>query len=328
MARPPASPDHPGPAVRAASSVPAGRRPAQAASASASAASVARERGATTVADRVLVKIARQAAAEAATPVGGRVLRTAASRSGRVVRASVDLALPLSEPTPHGLRHLQEHVAARTRRLTGLAPTTPRIRVRRLTAGRTGTAAASCGGPVDTRARRTWSQRRPATACLAVALVLLACLVLWKAVHPHPLPAAPALGWRPGPQALRLGAGLVGVSLVCAALTPGRRRLVDLRGTPDVRAQITRAGAARMVRAALAGLPGLRVRTVRFTRCRVTVRADLAFGSPADVEAAARAVVADTVEGMAPARSPRVRLVLADTRVRFADSSSEEAADA
>ncbi|MDF4254400.1 DUF6286 domain-containing Asp23/Gls24 family envelope stress response protein [Streptomyces sp. WMMB303] len=93
----------------------------------------AARRGTTTVADKVVRKIAEQAAGEALPgPAAGRASGSA-SVHGR--RASVALRLPLPYPAPLSdtARRVQRHVTDRTGELTGLGVAPARLTVTRLT---------------------------------------------------------------------------------------------------------------------------------------------------------------------------------------------------
>ncbi|MFE9384861.1 DUF6286 domain-containing protein [Streptomyces sp. NPDC007025] len=93
----------------------------------------AARRGTTTVADKVVRKIAEQAAGETLPgPAAGRASGSA-SVHGR--RASVALRLPLPYPAPLSdtARRVQSHVTDRTRELTGLGVAPARLTVTRLT---------------------------------------------------------------------------------------------------------------------------------------------------------------------------------------------------
>ncbi|WP_432110229.1 DUF6286 domain-containing Asp23/Gls24 family envelope stress response protein [Streptomyces sp. AA1529] len=93
----------------------------------------AARRGTTTVADKVVRKIAERAAGEALPgPAAGRASGSA-SVHGR--RASVALRLPLPYPAPLSdtARRVQSHVTDRTRELTGLGVAPARLTVTRLT---------------------------------------------------------------------------------------------------------------------------------------------------------------------------------------------------
>ncbi|MFB7785766.1 DUF6286 domain-containing protein [Streptomyces vinaceus] len=305
----------------------------------------ASQRGVTTVADRATAKIARQAAAEATVPLGGHVLRGTATRNGRSVEVAVELDLPLQAPgNADQMAHLRDHLTERTRYLTGLAIAPAHIRVRKLTTDLVRTRP-KAGEPPPRTARRPCSSRRPAAAAVGVAVAALSVLVLWAVLQQN-VPAIPPAPWRQATErwyesgnrsfarpAAALTAAAAGGWLILLALTPGHRRALAL-GCPQslpVRARITRTHAARLVRAAIAEVPGLRVRSVRFTPRKVTVRAEVALGGPQDLQKAVTDAVSRTLESMSLARRPRVRVALADTRegrVVGVERPSEEGADA
>ncbi|GHJ96333.1 hypothetical protein SNE510_58520 [Streptomyces sp. NE5-10] len=280
-------------------------------------------RGLTTVADRVTARIARQAAVEATAPLGGQVLSSSACRTGRSVEVTVDVGLPLSTPADvDRMARLHGHLVDRTEQLTGQVVAPARIRVRALGVDPTRGQPPPDAGPAPIIARRSWSRRRTATACLALALTALCGVLLWTVLSqrfpgmaPLPCPGAecPARGTGRPPvlrRAAALAAAAAGGWLILLAATPGGHRTLALGCASPARARTTRASAARLVRGALADVSGLRVRGVRFTPRRVTVRADVLFGSPEDVRQRAVGVVAATVASLSPGRGPVIRLRL------------------
>ncbi|MEU3401002.1 DUF6286 domain-containing protein [Streptomyces filamentosus] len=279
----------------------------------------ATERGVTTVADRVTAKIARQAAADAAAPVGGHVLRSVATTRGRCVEVTVEMDLPLSAPADTGrMVHLRDHLAGRTRHLTGLAVTPVHLRVRKLHQLTTPLPEA---WQQQATTGRPWSPRRAAATGVALTVGVLSALTLWSLLHQHlPGTATPPWGqvrqWTAvsGGRSLVRPAALVaaaaGVWLIFLAITPGRRRLLPLGCPRSARAVISRTHAARLVRAALTEVPGLRIRSVRFTPRKVTVRAEAAYGTPHDIRGTATATIERTLRSMVLRRAPGVRLVL------------------
>ncbi|MFI5765745.1 DUF6286 domain-containing protein [Streptomyces sp. NPDC051563] len=104
----------------------------------------ARRRGTTTIADRVVRRIAEQAAREAAADHGGSVTGGAATVRGRSAQVRVDIALAYRGSAGDAARAVQEHLAARTSLLTGMSVPVARIRIRKLTA-----TAAPPTGPTD-----------------------------------------------------------------------------------------------------------------------------------------------------------------------------------
>ncbi|MFE0601496.1 DUF6286 domain-containing protein [Streptomyces sp. NPDC058892] len=278
--------------------------------------------------DRVAAKIARQACAEIAVPAGGHVLRSTASRTGRSVEVTVDVDLPLTPPDGiNRMAHLHDHLVGRTRHLTGLDVEPAYIRVRKLTAepGRPGSEAAV---PAPFTGRRPWSRRGTAAAGLGAAAAVVSVLLLWTVCHRY-APGLPPPPWKQAEElartsashsfvrpAVALAAAVAGGWLILLALTPGHRRTSAL-GCPQpvpVLARMTRKHAARRVLAAVAEVPGLRVRSVRFTTRKITVRARAAFGRPPELRQATAEVLSRTVESMGLAGEPEVRLVLIGAR--------------
>ncbi|MER5737660.1 DUF6286 domain-containing protein [Streptomyces sp. NPDC002262] len=285
------------------------------------------ERGVTTVADRATARIARQAAVEAAAPAGGHVLGSAAHTRGRGVEVTVEVGLPLSAPADTGwMVHLHEHLTRRTRQLTGLAVGPAHLRVRKLDPlvpePRPGTAERASPAP----AGRPWSSRRAAATGAASAVAVLSALTLWTVLHEH-LPGIAAPPWGParswttvpgGRSLLRpaaWAAAAAGGWLILLALTPGHRRLLPLRCPGPARAVVSRRHAARLVRAAVTEVPGLRVHAVRLTSREVTVRAEAAHGARRDLRDTATETVERALRSMALGRAPEVRLVLRPARV-------------
>ncbi|MEV6353083.1 DUF6286 domain-containing protein [Streptomyces hydrogenans] len=295
-------------------------------------------RGVTTVADRVTARIARQAAAEATAPLGGQVLRGSASRTGRSVAVTVEVGLPLSAPAdPDRMLRLRSHLVDRTGHLTGVTVTHAHIRIRALGVDPPSTRPSPRDAvPAPVTARGAWSRRRPAVACLALAVTALCGLLLWTVLSWY-LPGTAESPW-PRVEKLVRGtdassfvrrgavpaAALAGGWLLLLSLTPGHRRAPALGHTPPTHARMTRGSAARLVRGALDEVPGLRLRGVHFTPRRVTVRAETTSGAPEGVRAAATAAVAASVASLPLGRTPSVRLVLKDTR----NPQDEKATDA
>ncbi|GGY38484.1 DUF6286 domain-containing protein [Streptomyces omiyaensis] len=278
------------------------------------------ERGVTTVADRVTAKIARQAAAEATAKTGGHVLRSAATTRGRHVEVTVEVDLPPSAPADTGrMVHLRDHLTDRTRHLTGLAVTPARLRVRRLhpLAARPLPEAEQQPATVG----RLWSPRRAAATGTALAVGVLAALTLWSVLHQH-LPGIAAPPWeqvrqwaslsgcRSLARPAALAAAAAGAWLVLLAATPGHRRLLPLGCPRSARAVISRTHAARLIRAAVTEVPGLRVHSVHFTPRKVTVRAEAAYGTPHDVRGTTNTTIERTLRSMVLRHPPQVRLLL------------------
>ncbi|MFK0237791.1 DUF6286 domain-containing protein [Streptomyces vinaceus] len=285
----------------------------------------AAQRGVTTVSDRVAAKIARQAADEVAIPGGGHVLRSTAHRTGGSVEMIVEVDLPASTlGNPGRMAHFHAHVTERTRSLTGLVIAPVYVRVRKVTPepGRTCPAVTA---PAESTARRPWSRRRAPAAGLGAFAAALSVLLMWTLCRPY-VPGIPPPPWNHVAEAAHvverwsvvrpaaaLAVAVAGGWLLCLAVTPGHRGALAL-GCPQpipVRARTTRTHAARLVRAAVADVPGLRVRRVRFRARKITVRAHVAFGDPQELREAANEMVSRTIGSMGLARTPTVRLVLA-----------------
>ncbi|MFF4012413.1 DUF6286 domain-containing protein [Streptomyces sp. NPDC001717] len=299
----------------------------------------AAQRGVTTVSDRVTAKIARQTCAEITVPAGGHVLRSSASSVGRSAAVTVEVELPLTAPgNADHMAHLLDHVTRRTQYLTGLVIAPAYIRVRRLTQE---PGSGEVTVPARFTARQPWSQRRLAATGLGVVVAALSVLLLWTVCRPY-IPGLPPPFWQQVKEVAHLSenwslvppaAAAAGGWLILLALTPGHRRVPALRCPQPVpvRARTTRRHAARLVRAALTEVPGLRVRSIRFTPRKITVRAQVAFGRPQDLREATAESISRTIESMALAREPKVRLALAGTREACAGGTlqpGQERADA
>lgn len=299
-----------------------------------------RERGTTTVAGRVVRKVAEQAAREAVTGTGGSVTRGAASVRGGSADVSVDIALAYRGTAALAAQAVRDHVAARTSHLTGLRLPAPRIMVREVspTVGVPAPAFDTSGPAPGGVRRRKWSERRLPVGVLAAAAFFGAGALLQEAVAAHVLGRPPAL-WRSrlvdwlsshGPTSTPVwaGAALAGAGLwmVVLALVPGRRGdLVMSTPGRGVRGVISRRSARRLVRAALADVPGISRVRVRVGRRRLTVRAELVSGDKARAREQAAAAVAGAVREMSLAAPLRIR-VRVRVRVRVRPSSRRQPA--
>ncbi|MCX4782855.1 DUF6286 domain-containing Asp23/Gls24 family envelope stress response protein [Streptomyces sp. NBC_01264] len=301
-----------------------------------------RERGTTTIADRVVRKIAEQAARETVTVFGGRVARGTASVRGRSAQARVDLVLGYGGPAGDAARTVQDHVAERTTRLTGLQVPPPRIRVRKLTTAGRGTMPAAedtpaVPGPGGTR-RRTWSERRLPVAALA-ALALGGSAGLLRDLAAAHLQGRRPAQWRARaaewlthhgpattPSWAAVALALAGVWMVALALTPGHRGDLAMAGSDEeVRAVISRRSVLRLLRAALAQAPAITGIRLRLSRRRLTVRARFTHGDEASARDAVAEAVAAVVRETGLAAPPRtsVRLRRASS-LRMAPAPSKE----
>ncbi|RSS39007.1 hypothetical protein EF912_33565 [Streptomyces sp. WAC07061] len=285
----------------------------------------AAQRGVTTVADRVTAKIARQAAAKAIIPAGGHVLRSAATTRGRCVDVTVEVDLPPSAPADTArMVHLRDHLTSRTRHLTGLAVAPAHLRIRELGPLTPSPRPDTAVRPSSITARRPWSPRPAAATGLALAVAVLSALTLWTVLH-LPGSAAPPRGqvrhWLTeagGRPLVRPAAGLAAAAaggwLLFLALSPGHRRLLPLGCPPPARAVISRRQAARLVRAAVTEVPGLRIQAVGFAPRKVTVRAEAVYGTAHDIRSTTTAAIARTLRTMGLRQTPKVRLVLHPAR--------------
>ncbi|MGW5397624.1 DUF6286 domain-containing protein [Streptomyces sp. NPDC003952] len=224
----------------------------------------ARRRGTTTVADRVVRRIAEQAAREAAADHGGSVTGGAASVRGRSAQVRVDIALAYRGSAGDAARAVQEHLAARTSLLTGMSVPVARIRIRKLTATAAapptvptdgeadggpdagsdagpGVARGMAPGPAPDRSAgkapgRPWSGRRLPVAGVAALVLAGAGSLLWDAAVAQGQ-GTWGVTWRRHLTGWLTGHGpadtspwaaallaLAGLWLITLALTPGRRR--------------------------------------------------------------------------------------------------------
>lgn len=282
----------------------------------------ARDRGTTTIADRVVRKVAEQAAREALTGSAGRVCRGTASVRGHSAEVGVDIALGYRGVAGEAAQAVQEHVAERTVHLTGLRVPTPRISIRQLATipgAPVLVADAAASRPRRTRGR-SWSERRLPVAVLAVLALAVTAALLWDVGVVHLLGRAPA-PWRGqmidwltghGPATTPPWAGTLAVAglwMIVLALTPGRRSdLVMVGSDPGVRAVIGRRSASYLVRAAVSQVPGINGARVRVGRRRLTVRADLAHGDRSQALDGVTQAVTGAVQELGLASLPRTRV--------------------
>ncbi|MEL3946292.1 MULTISPECIES: DUF6286 domain-containing Asp23/Gls24 family envelope stress response protein [Streptomyces] len=188
----------------------------------------AAERGATTVADRAVRRIAERAATEALGPGEVRVSGGSAAVRGRRARVDVTVAVPYAGVLDDTGENVRSHVTERTAHLTGLSVDSARVHVRELSlregstervdqaegagygegsgyaegpAYATGTAdardakASSTEATVTRGARRPWSERRLPVAALALAAAVASGVLLYDVVAVHAADRAPAR-WR------------------------------------------------------------------------------------------------------------------------------------
>ncbi|WJV45759.1 DUF6286 domain-containing Asp23/Gls24 family envelope stress response protein [Streptomyces flavofungini] len=192
------------------------------------------ERGATTVADRAVRRIAERAATEALGPGEVQVSQGSAAVRGRRAQVGVTVAVPYGGVLDDTGESVRAHVTDRTAQLTGLSVDSARVHVRELSlpkrstarvdgtevaehagpAGHTGEPARSEGGgyapgsaysgdveAMSTEAavthgtRRPWSERRLPVAVLALAAAVASGVLLYDVVAVHAADRPPAR-WR------------------------------------------------------------------------------------------------------------------------------------
>ncbi|MCQ6552808.1 DUF6286 domain-containing protein [Streptomyces sp. C10-9-1] len=283
------------------------------------------ERGTTTVSDTAIRRITERAAVEALSlTASGTAKRSAAAhvgRSGHSIRVSLRYPVPLSD----AVRRVQEHVLARTRELTGHEIGRPHITVSTLSpspavgllpeqvggGGPVAKAAFGSGTPL-----RWWSQRRLPSALLAMSAALAAGLLV---LHVFGVPIGGSAGsqgrrWalsRLGGPAVTAVAGAVaalGLSMITLALAPGLRRLHTLTSTARLQAAVDRRALEALVQDAVQRVPGVSAVRVRLRRRRMTVRAELVFGSRAAALDTARRQTVTALAGCRLHRTPRLSL--------------------
>ncbi|MET8715271.1 DUF6286 domain-containing protein [Streptomyces sp. NPDC004735] len=283
------------------------------------------QRGTTTVSEKAVRRIAGRAAAEALPGRAVTATGVTAAVRGQRAEVSLELALPYPAPVADSVGLVQEHVAARTRQLSGLDVPRAEVSVRALRADapllRAGPPA---GGDARPPARRWWSSRRLPVAVVTGAAALV-CGALTLDVARVRLLGLPPARWRGGavdwlsthgagdlPVVLGgAGAALTGLVLVVLAVTPGQRRLLPLSPPVDQPVfALDRSAVSARVEEAVSDVAGIGRVRVRVGRRRVLVRARLSFGdreaARVGVEAAARLAVG----GCALRRAPRLRVRL------------------
>ncbi|KAA0942181.1 DUF6286 domain-containing Asp23/Gls24 family envelope stress response protein [Streptomyces apricus] len=299
-------------------------------------------RGALTVSDKAVRKIAERSATEATAGPGTGATKGSADVSGRRADVSVDVTLPYPTPLPEAVRSLQQHVTARTHQLTGLDIGTARVGVTALvpapaTAGTVSldkvsedevslddsSGAGITQPPSAGRTpRRWWSQRRLPTLLLTLAAAMVCGalaldLILVHAAH------RPAAAWRtaaldwlsqhgpgdPTVTACAVAVAVLGLLLIVLALAPGHRGLLTVTAPdPRLRAAVDRAAVASLVRDAVGATQGIGPVKVRVRHRRVTVRAGLAFGDRALAHHEVRHAAHRALEGCELRRVPRLRV--------------------
>ncbi|MEU3972530.1 DUF6286 domain-containing protein [Streptomyces bacillaris] len=305
----------------------------------------ARERGTTTVAPRAVRRIAERAAAEA-LPDGGSVTRGSATVRGAAARIAVDVRLPYPVRADEAAQRVRERAEARTSALTGLSVPRATVRVDALTV--TAPAVAAPEAPVVLEAveapemvpgPRIRAERRVPSAVLAVAGAVACGLVLADVVAVR-LGGAPA-GWRtavldwaaahgPADSAVRVGgavAALAGVWLLGCALLPGARRRLRMGApAPELRAQLDRTAAARILRERALGVSGVVGARVSVRRRRARVRVVVGYGDPEEVRSEAVRVLNAGLAELGLARTPVLRVGIQVRRDAGAEAIEPSAA--
>ncbi|MGW4219150.1 DUF6286 domain-containing protein [Streptomyces bacillaris] len=306
------------------------------------------ERGTTTVAPRAVRRIAERAAAEA-LPGGGSVTRGSATVRGASARIAVDVRLPYPVRADEAAQRVRERAEARTAALTGLSVPRAAVRVDALTVA-TASAVVTRGAPGDVDAveapevvpsARIRAERRVPSALLAV-VGAVACGLLLADVIAVRLGGAPA-GWRtavldwaathgPADSAVRIGgavAALAGVWLLGCALLPGSRRRLRMGApAPEVRAQLDRTAAARVLRERALGVSGVVGARVGVRRRRARVRIVVGYGDPEEVRSEAVRVLDASLAELGLARTPVLRVGVQVRRDAGAEATEPSAATA
>ncbi|MFF2848055.1 DUF6286 domain-containing Asp23/Gls24 family envelope stress response protein [Streptomyces sp. NPDC058001] len=284
----------------------------------------AADRGATTVGDRAVRRIAERAATEADVPVGDRP-RAEVTRRGRSARLDLDVGLGYAADLPGAGDRVRRHVTDRTAELTGLDVPGTRVTITRLAAPEpvTPAPAAPVTPPADesARARRPWSDRRLSAGLVALsaAAVCGAFLTDFAFVRTGRSAAAWRVGTLDRISAVRLvdpwvwGVGaaiaVLGLWLVALALTPGARRRLPLTVPgPGTAATLDRAALGLLLRDAVLAVPGVSAVRLRMSRRKVRLRATAAFGDLPSVRDAVDRAVDEVLRGCGLVRPPRVRV--------------------
>ncbi|GGS16744.1 hypothetical protein GCM10010252_65140 [Streptomyces aureoverticillatus] len=182
----------------------------------------AAERGATTIADRAVRRIAERAATEALGTGEVRVSRGSAAVRGRRARVGVTVAVPYPGVLDETGERVRSHVTERTARLTGLSVDPARVHVRELSLQEPSTEGhdegrgdgdgaggwhrlngteGSDGKAMPTEAtvarggRRAWSERRLPVAVLTLAAAVASGVLLYDVLAVHAAGQPPAR-WR------------------------------------------------------------------------------------------------------------------------------------
>lgn len=287
----------------------------------------AAQRGRTVIADKAVRKIAERAAGEMLPPAAAGSARGSATVRGRRTAVALRIALPYPAPLSDTARRVQQHVAGRTRDLTGLEISAARLTVTRLTTtpDRPHPAApADAQRDAHSPPRRRWSQRRLPMAILTLLAAAACAAVTADAISVHAAHHR-AAAWRthavewladhgPGDAPVIItgvAVMLLGMWLIGLALTPGHRHQMSL--TAPVRAgdaAVDRSTVATLVRDAVADVPGMGPVTVRARRRRLRVRARLVFGDQSRAREQATAAARKTLGACRLSRLPRLKVTV------------------
>ncbi|MFJ9643713.1 DUF6286 domain-containing protein [Streptomyces sp. NPDC101206] len=169
--------------------------------------------------------------------------------------------------------------------------------------------------------RRPWSDRRIPAALTALVVAAVAGTLLFDVLRVRA--GRPAAAWRrhladelasrPLEDTLVQAGGAViaalGLWLIVLALSPGLRSRLPVR-TPaaQMHAVLDREAAELRMRDAAMRVPGVSAIKVRFSRRRVTARAQVRFRPPGDVRADLRNSLREELDRLALARLPSLEV--------------------
>lgn len=287
------------------------------------------ERGRTTIADRVVRRIAERAATEALPPSDVGAVSAKVVTGGGRAELTVELTLPYRASLEESGGQVQRHVAARTAALTGLKVCPPRIRVRGLTlragpsaAGLTKTGMPSLAQDMTSgRAGRIWSERRLPAALTALLGIAICAAPLYEVVSVRGGSDA-LLSWLAGPLtwlgshipghytlALAAVTALLGLGLTLLAVMPGRHRSLAMRSpNRDTRAALTRMAAEALVRDTVSDVSGISQVRVRVGRRKVRIRTVVRFGDPDVAHEAVMAAAHEALAACGLRHTPRLQI--------------------
>jgi uncharacterized alkaline shock family protein YloU len=304
------------------------------------------ERGTTTIADRVVRRIAARSSTEVVPPCGSPPPSATVGRAGRTATVALHLSVPYEADLAGTGERVQRHVARRTAELTGLTVPPPEVRLtalngirqpggraeldrRSLDRPRGATAAVRAEDTAEARSpagvRRPWSARRVPALLVAFAGAAGAAYLLSEAVARRtghavlPALAQPDVLHRVAttspadPAALLAGAVALGCGLwlLGAAVLPGLRdRLPMTVRTADTRAVLDRSAVRLLLRDRALAVPGVTSVRVRVGRRRARVRARAGYGELAFVRAELSTAVDEMLDSLGLARPLRPRVGL------------------